>query len=135
MKPIAFTVVLAGLVLLPAASAAQSAGSSDPPRRTSTREVQARPPLWGFAIGMRPGPNNSFTHPFVHTVVPGSNAARAGIRVGDVILSVNGRDTRQPPLFLVREPGTRYVLRVRRDAEELELTFVYPEPPAERRRR
>jgi membrane-associated protease RseP (regulator of RpoE activity) len=87
---------------------------------------------FGFAWGMstRPGPDHSptFGHPYVTVVVPGSNAARAGLVVGDTIVSVNGRDTRQPPLFPVRRAGTEYVLLVRRGGEERELTYVFPEP-------
>jgi S1-C subfamily serine protease len=125
--------VLAGLLLLPAPAPSQQ-GSSEPastrPRTATNRNAHAAPPRWGFAIGMNPGPNNTYGYPFVHTVVKGSNAERAGLAVNDTILSVNGRDARRPPLFPVREAGTRYVLRVRRGREELELTFIYPQVPS-----
>lgn len=87
---------------------------------------------FGFAWGVssRPGPDQRpvFDHPYVTVVLPGSNAARAGLAVGDTIVSVNGRDTRQPPLFPVRRAGTEYTLLVRRGGEERELTYVFPEP-------
>lgn len=89
--------------------------------------------VFGFAWGVSttPGANHSlsFGHPYVTVVVPGTNAARAGLVAGDTIVSVNGRDSRQPPLFPVRRAGTEYTLLVRRAGEERELTYVYPEPP------
>jgi len=122
-----------GLLLLPAAALSQSGSEPENRPRTHTnRNAGAAPPRWGFAVGMRPGPNNTYGYPYVHTVVKGSNAERAGLAVDDTILSVNGRDARRPPLFPVREAGTRYVLRVRRGREEMELTFIYPETPAAR---
>jgi serine protease Do len=68
--------------------------------------------------------------PTVSAVEPGSPAAQAGLRVGDAILELNGVDTRGTPLFAVQEPGTRYVLRIRRGDEEREVTLVVARPPA-----
>lgn len=64
-------------------------------------------------------------YPTVKAVAPESPAARAGLRVGDEIISVNGRDGRSPPLFEgVRRGGVRVVLRVRRAEEERDVVFV-----------
>lgn len=51
----------------------------------------------------------------------GSGAWRAGIRDGDRVVSVDGRDGRlDGSVFLLhfREPGSRYTLRIRRDGVE-----------------
>jgi hypothetical protein len=69
-------------------------------------------------------------HPFVEEMVVGGPAWRAGLRSGDVILSVDGHDTRSfvGPFLTLRDPREHspdepYRVRVRRGAEELELGF------------
>lgn len=62
-------------------------------------------------------------YPRVTSLVEGSTAARAGVRTGDVIVSVNGRDGRQSPLFRDLRPGSNIVMRVRRGDEEREIRF------------
>jgi membrane-associated protease RseP (regulator of RpoE activity) len=120
---------LAAALTLPAAAQAQNGSPLEQPRTTVNRNANPVPPRFGFAVGAKAGPNNTFGHPFVHVVVPGSNAARAGIQVGDTILTINGRDARQGKLFPVQVAGTRYLLRVRRGREELELTYIFPVIP------
>jgi bla regulator protein blaR1 len=57
-------------------------------------------------------------------VVEGRSAWNAGLRDGDVLLAVNGRDTRTMMYpFPDRHVGTRYTVRVRRDSEEHEFAF------------
>ena len=63
-------------------------------------------------------------YPRVSGLVQGSAAARAGIRDGDVIVSVNGHDARRPPLFNTLKAGDTVVLRVRRGDEEREIRFA-----------
>ena len=67
--------------------------------------------------------------PLVSCVVVGSSAGRAGLRPGDVILSVNGRDPRQQGAFAGRTPGSRWVLRTQRGYEEREISFVIDPSP------
>jgi S1-C subfamily serine protease len=67
-------------------------------------------------------------HPTVSRIDPGSPGATAGLRVGDAILSLNGADSRDAPLFAIDVPGTRYVLRIRRGDEEREVTLVVAPP-------
>jgi C-terminal processing protease CtpA/Prc len=67
--------------------------------------------------------------PTVSLVEPGSPAALAGLRVGDAIVELNGVDTRGTPLFASREPGTRYLLRIRRGNEEREVALVVARNP------
>lgn len=86
---------------------------------------------FGYSVsgGLETGPNGEMrmkSHPRVNQVVPNSTSARAGLRVGDVILSVNGRDSRIVPPFGGFKPGDTIVLRIRRGDEEREVTYVWP---------
>jgi hypothetical protein len=69
------------------------------------------------------------TAPVVVGVDGGSPAERAGFREGDVILSIGGRDSREPPTVRLR-PGNELTYRVRRDGRELQLRLVATAPPA-----
>jgi C-terminal processing protease CtpA/Prc len=68
-------------------------------------------------------------------VVAGSPAAEAGLAAGDIVISVDGQDTGERlPNFRVATPGRRYVLRIKRGAEEREIAIVAapPRTPAAR---
>ncbi len=75
--------------------------------------------------------------PLVYGVETGSPAERAGLRVGDEILAVDGRDARQPSPSVQLRPGEESTYRVRRAGRELELRVVAaplstrPWPPTE----
>ncbi|HEX5727255.1 MAG TPA: PDZ domain-containing protein [Longimicrobiaceae bacterium] len=123
---LALTGVLALQSCLAAAQSTAPPGGQ-PEARTATNPGSARRGVdWGFSIGMTPGPANAYGYPYVVSVTKGSNAERAGLVVGDTILSVDGRDARQPPLFPSLVAGTRYVLRIRRGQEERELIYTFP---------
>jgi BlaR1 peptidase M56/PDZ domain len=66
--------------------------------------------------------------PVVVGVDPGSPAERAGFRERDVLLAVNGRDSREPPVERLR-PGTELAFRVRRDGREIQLRLVAGSSP------
>ncbi|HEV7587150.1 MAG TPA: PDZ domain-containing protein [Longimicrobium sp.] len=80
-------------------------------------------------------------YPSVSRVDSGSVSAAAGLKVGDVLLSVNGRDGREARLFRREHGETRWIIRIRRDGEEKELAMEVPPsmlsasrpPPAPRR--
>jgi Do/DeqQ family serine protease len=61
----------------------------------------------------------------VNTVQPGSAAARAGIRQGDIITAFNGREVNEPNILRNQvastPPGTEVTLRVLRDGGEQEI--------------
>jgi S1-C subfamily serine protease len=67
-------------------------------------------------------------------VVPGSPAARAGLRVDDVVLAADGRDIRSsdelPALVAERSPGQKLALRVRRDGRILQITVTLGRAPS-----
>ncbi len=62
-------------------------------------------------------------YPKVAKVKPASAAARAGVREGDVIVFVDGRDSRQLPVFRGLRPGSTIVLRIRRGDDEREIKY------------
>lgn len=65
-------------------------------------------------------------YPSVIRVDSGSVAARAGFHLGDVLLSVNGRDMREARPFRLQGGEMRWVVRIRRGAEEKELVMEIP---------
>ncbi|MDQ3523336.1 MAG: PDZ domain-containing protein [Gemmatimonadota bacterium] len=84
---------------------------------------------WPEGIGTSLGPEGSTylpTYPTVKTLEPDSPAQQAGLRIGDVILSVNGRNGRDSSLFGDLRPNTNVVLRIWREEEEREISFVPP---------
>lgn len=85
------------------------------------------PSYTGFNYGGQLG-----GRPSVLDVAKCSPADRAGLRVGDVILVFDGRDTGEAPLFRgsSREPGTVYVMTVRRGEEKIEIVLTSTEPLA-----
>jgi S1-C subfamily serine protease len=125
------------LLLVAAGLGAHAAPAAAQNRATGTmrhaRPADRAPFGFGWSIVPRRLPDGRFAmdYPVIKQVAPGSNAARAGLAVGDVLLSVDGRDTRTSPLFPDQRGGVRYLLRVRRGGEEVELTYVFPAPPAQ----
>lgn len=65
----------------------------------------------------------TFDHPTIKSVRAGSPADGAGLRVGDMILEVNGKDSRQEGA-LFPELGVRMVIRVRRAGAEIETSLI-----------
>jgi serine protease Do len=72
----------------------------------------------------------------VNKVTPGSSADKAGVQVGDVILSFAGRDIATsadlPPLVGSTKPGTKADLVVSRDGKDLTLPLTVGELPTEK---
>lgn len=82
---------------------------------------------YGGTLEMLPNGEPRLTdYPIVTRVDSGSVSAAAGLKLGDVLLSVNGRDGREARLFRREHGETRWVIRVRRDAEEKELVMEVP---------
>jgi hypothetical protein len=69
----------------------------------------------------------------IQTLVRGGPAAKAGLKVGDVIIAVDGVEARDEmtfmPLFAEHKPGDRVVLRLRRDHAYLEVPMVLGQRP------
>ncbi len=71
-------------------------------------------------------------YPTVTGVEPGSPAAKAGVRTGDVLLSFNSHDMRGSA-FALRDwlrPGTTFLVRLRRDSETRDVRGVVGRRPA-----
>lgn len=64
--------------------------------------------------------------PRIEHILPGSPAARAGLRTGDVVVRVDGQETRERDALTEaisrRQPGERVVLSVIRDQQPLSIT-------------
>lgn len=122
-----YLLALAATVLLhPCLAHAQPNAGNVRTRTYSHPDTPHRGPAWGFTIAMRPGPGNSYNYSVVRSVDPGSAAEAAGLMVGDTIVAIDGRDVREGVLFPVQVAGMRYVILVRRGAEELELVYTFP---------
>ena len=72
----------------------------------------------------------------VNKVTPGSSADKAGVQVGDVILSFGGREIATsadlPPLVGSTKPGTKANLIVYRDGKDMTLPVTVGELPGEK---
>lgn len=66
-------------------------------------------------------------YPVVRHVYTGSPALAAGLREGDVILSVNGRDGTEAEAYHNPRVGDRWTLRVQRGTREFEVSFIITE--------
>jgi S1-C subfamily serine protease len=120
------------LLLLLAADAAraQRSGPADP----ATIPTPTGMLYHGGLIEMRPnGQWGLADYPIVSRVDSGSVSARAGFKLGDVLLTVNGRDVRDARPFRLQRGEEHWVVRVRRGTEEMELTMEVP--PSMRRGR
>jgi S1-C subfamily serine protease len=97
------------------------------PAADSQQVQNPRPPAGTLGLALRIFPN---ARPFVAAVSPESPAAAAGFMVDDVVLSIDGRDSLERPLFPGLAPGRAYTVRVKRGEEERELRIVAAAPPA-----
>lgn len=69
-------------------------------------------------------------YPVVSQVDSGSNAERAGLVVGDVVLGIDDRDSRNSGLVTPILPGQSFTVRVRRAGSERRITIVAGAPRA-----
>ena len=79
------------------------------------------------------GPDGSprwATYPVIRLVVADSPAAKAGLVVGDSIISVNGADARVNKILEAKEGGEKFSIRVRRGSEYLDFAIVSARKPA-----
>jgi S1-C subfamily serine protease len=63
-------------------------------------------------------------YPLVRHVYSGSAALQAGLRVGDQILRVNGRDGTETTAYHDPRVGDRWTVVVQRGTREVEVSFV-----------
>lgn len=84
-------------------------------------------------LGIMPADRDGAEGAEVVRVTPGSPAARAGLRLGDVILSMNGSPIRRAAdvssILRRAKPGDRMVIEVVRDAQRVRLNVTLEERP------
>jgi hypothetical protein len=101
----------------------QVSRGSGPPLTSSTGLLPAVPVQLDMTVA-RPRVR-TVEHFRVGELRDGGGASKAGVRVGDVILTINGLDSRELDTWkalMTQRPGTPYVLRIRRGSEEREIT-------------
>lgn len=84
----------------------------------------------GFVYSGRPADEHMrwADYPVVRHVFSGSPAQAAGLRVGDAIVRVNGRDGTEMTAYHGSRVGQTYTFVVQRGMEEVEITFTLVEP-------
>lgn len=108
---------------------APAADAQEPAGRASVQSSggRSRVPYTGMNISGQPhfegGRFRWVTHPRVATVDSGSPAYKVGIRPGDIVMLVNGVDSRVPETMM-GEPGKVYVFRIRRGSEVRDYTIT-----------
>jgi S1-C subfamily serine protease len=118
--------VATALVLL----AAADPGHAQQAASRGVAGVEKGPPR-GFVYEGRPtdgDPPRWADFPVVRHVFSGSPALAAGLRVGDVILRVNGREGTETGGYRGGAVGSTYSLVVQRGFERVEISFVLVEP-------
>lgn len=97
------------------------------PSNVQSVSNQARPGYTGlyFHTSVIIGPDGGYTpgYPAVDHMEAGSPAEKAGLSKGDLILEVNGTDSRKAG-SLAFAAGVKYVLRIRRGEEEREIVLT-----------
>lgn len=117
-----------------AASAQSAAPAPDLARSTSTPAPDPGGPRgsrFGFVYGGRPADGSEMRwadYPTVRHVFSNSPAQAAGLRVGDAILRVNGRDGTEMTAYHGSRVGQTYTFVVQRGLQEVEITFTLVEP-------
>ncbi len=119
MKLIFLPVCIALALASSGAACAQSGARAEAPGRASL----------GFAyssnlIDDASGALKWADYPVVRHVYSGSAAAQAGLRVGDQILRINGRDGTEPKAYHNPRIGERCTLVLQRGTQEVEISYV-----------
>ena len=127
MRILALAAVAAAL-LAPRQVRAQQQSAGPPSGYPSFHRTGPAPVYWGFGWS-RAVTSAGREFPVVSSVEANSPATTAGLAVGDTILAVDGRDTRDDgPMFRHLQPGSRYVLRLRGGGAVREVAIVAGPP-------
>lgn len=121
IAPAALLWLAAGVLATPTTAAAQGGVEVGPSAGAVSQGF--RFVVQGPLTQNRAGELVSRGYPVVETVTEGSSAERAGLRVGDVLVEVNGRDARRAPAVPKLKHGDELTLRIRRGEREREIRF------------
>lgn len=82
-----------------------------------------------YGVGFTLRKDKELDRPMVVTIIKGSPSERAGVKPNDVIMAVDGKDTKGEPLDAVvlrirGKKGTKVKLKVQRDGKPLEFTMT-----------
>jgi membrane-associated protease RseP (regulator of RpoE activity) len=132
------SVILTGLSILTCAIAQDSAASraaSAPAAETGPAsrpaEVRARHPRIGIRVDTIALEREKLAR--VEEVKPNSPAEKAGIKVGDIIMTVGGEEIRDDKAYRDalgrKRAGDEVAMHIRRGGEELDLTVTLPDRP------
>jgi S1-C subfamily serine protease len=112
-------IIGASIALAPTEAAAQSRNSLDPVRVTPPAVAGCSGVSWAK---VRTAEGSA--HPIVTEVANSSPADASGIKEGDVILKVNGRDARDLDTWFVAAPGETVVVRIQRANKERDVNIT-----------
>ncbi len=65
----------------------------------------------------------------VSSVEPGSPAAKAGLRHGDEVVTINGFDAQNAPLATILKPGAKVTVKLQRDGAAKEMAVTVAKRP------
>ena len=112
-------VIGASIALAPSAAEAQARNNVNPVRVTPMVTAGCSGVSWAK---VRTAEGSAY--PVVTEVDGSSPADESGIKEGDVILAVNGRDARELDTWFVAAPGEEVVVRIKRADKEREVRIT-----------
>lgn len=129
--------VACALALSVSAARAQDRGAQERAFEEQRRQSEAPTGWFGVTVndnGMIDEHGNPFYagYPVVTTVEPQSPASKAGVKVGDILITFNDHDMKGSAMALRNwlRPGSSFVVKLRRDGAAMQVRGVIGKRPA-----